>query len=606
MLKELLSTEELLINHLDSVDDVFETIYQKDPRHNVRIRLGVFAGGGAKGLISLTVAKAIEDKIAEENAQRIRIGNPEIRHSLVDTLDAVSGTSTGAIIACLLTLRKSTDPLSADFKRPKYTVDQIIEKYEQYLPKIFAEGKIKQKFRLLRKKGMFSSEGLKAIIEEEVGDMIFNEQNFLIPVHIPVMDITHNKSIIFRTEDNLNNRVSDILLSTTAAAPFFAPHTSQFEIFDELGVVVNQEITACDGAFHSNTPDTDIISYYASPQHPVKKRSLLHHLNKGVETSITAIEFGTGDIAEQSRYMKKKSALKALFAALPNLLSPDKDRDLIDSAFKRFNDKNGKSAQYDHRHIVLTAPLETSISISASSKKEIKKLKEAGLSSVEKCEEEIEAYVYYDFVEYLLRKCDRKMQECAKSVDFHNSIREKEIDLIELMEENALLLSKTNEEAKTTAEVFSKIKANIASLDGSPFSSVHAPKQRALKEFLRLLEEDILSSKRRTEFSVLRDVFVLNNVTILDSVVSERAKLLQGASKVAMSNYGGVFGVVNNKVEQEKLYNIYIDVINKLEPGLIPDEKSSAFERFEFTKIVKGLHLACTNRELKINEAQYS
>lgn len=354
-----------------------------------RIRIGVFSGGGSKGLISLQIAKELETCLDGK--------------SFVDTLDAISGTSTGAIICCLLALRKSTDPKSKDYTNPKYTVDDIIEKYNNCLPEIFGPKQLSA-LKILRApfslttwkkfhKGVFSNDALQTLISKEVGDVYFTTDNFLIPITIPVSDIKNRKSIIFRTEDNLENKVIDIILATSAAVPMLPSYRHEFYQIKD-GEIVKENLTVCDGGFYANTFDLDMVAYYMSPKNPLISKNGKSYINRNHKTAITITEFGTGNLVSLIGVKKGVTGFKDFIGAISMMLTSfsERSRHLIDEIFDALNLME-KDKKKHHKHIVINDDFLDFLSYGYSSKKDLAKLNRVGGQIAKKCSKEINEYV---------------------------------------------------------------------------------------------------------------------------------------------------------------------------------------------------------------------
>jgi len=354
-----------------------------------KINIGVFSGGGSKGLISLQIAKEIEKKLKNK--------------SIIDTLDAISGTSTGAIISCFLALRKSNDPKSPDYMQTKYSVDDIIELYNNSLPEIFGPKQVGI-FQLLKNpfskiswkkldKGVFFTDALQKMLKKEIGDIDFTTDNFLVPVTIPVSDIKNRKSIVFRTEDNLPNKVMDIILATSAIVPFLPSYTNDFYI-KEHGKVIKKHLTLCDGCFYANTFDLDMVAHYLSINNPVICKDGKKYINKNCKSVIKITEFGTGSFVNLISVKKGLAGFKDLVEAMSTMLTSfsDRSRHLIDEIFEAMNSRN-KNPKHHHRHIVINDDFLDFLSYGYSSKKDLNKLCKAGTKIANKCSKEIDEYI---------------------------------------------------------------------------------------------------------------------------------------------------------------------------------------------------------------------
>ncbi|MCV6599732.1 MAG: patatin-like phospholipase family protein [Alphaproteobacteria bacterium] len=591
MLNTLLRLEEEKISHLSSVEDVFHKSYKYEPRTNVRLRMGVFAGGGSRGLISLQIAKAIDEKIQQENAKRIKNGEDPIKHSFIDTLDVMSGASTGAIISCLLALRKSTDRNSPDFKKPKYSVDDVIEIYKKALPEIFGFSKLNtvqailmpwkmKKFKAIGG-SIYTNKGLKKILKREFDGLLFNEKNFLIPITIPVIDITNGHQLSFRTEDNLNNSVEDVLLATTAATPYLLPHTATFEWRDGPKAVSRQRITAVDGGFSANIPNVELDCHYCSTKNPVKKRSLRYFINQDVLTSKTMITFGTGDYndSEKKKVNNRMALFSFLFAFSASFRGvKERTTKVIENYNLLHNNKqkkNGRSKQYSHDHLVLDIELDQPISLSASSKKTIKILCQEGKRAADLNKKQIDQYVKRDFTEYLLKKCDVKMQEHVKTKEFEERIRKLEFHRAKIEMENLYL----NFEGSQYVECMflnglQKKSDFIKHKSFDRFKKGGVPAQSVVKSYIHNLNHSLEAVQRLNDEAHLHIAFSDHPV---QSELMSSSSLLYGRMTLE---------------KQKQLYKRYFFNIKRDNPELIPDENSSMEERKRFSRLIGQMYAA--------------
>ena len=628
MLNELLNKlapKDPPLDHLDDISGVFHNYYKHKPRTNVRIRVGVFAGGGSKGLVALQMAKGIEDKIKEENEKRIAAGKKPIEQSFIDTLDVMSGTSTGAIISSLLALRKSTDPKSKDFKKPKYSVEDIIEKYGEYLPEIFGASKLnvvqaaippwsREKVKAIAHSGgRYSNIGLKELLEEEFGDLKFNEDNFLIPIHIPVLDLTNDKSIIFRSSDNLNNKVVDVLLATSAASPILPVHKAKFQFFDKNEDIITQEITAADGFYYANSLDAEVVDYYSEldgngvRKHNVRKRSLKHCLDKDIDICFTITEFGTGELSKKtSQNLSRKTTVGWFAAAAKRLANSGRMRDHLRASFNLSNRKSGKDEQYSDKHIYLNAKLKSKASVSAHSKKALLALNEAGKRAVKVSAEEINEYVVGSFSEHLLRKCDRRMQMHVKTAEFRAWLKKQTTNVANLDAENRLLLhtsvDRNNAHSANKAQrILSELehkKHDLPRFKYIPVNKKGECKQREIKGFLH---HNVYEPKSRLtsacDWQHRQNAFATQGCSELFYSLALKPGLSNESSKNAITIGEQNFEIVRSGGFQRSLYLKFFKKILDETPDNIPKLDAGPTEKVAFTRtLIRGLNIERSNK----------
>lgn len=114
-------------------------------------RILALDGGGIRGVITLGFLKKIETFLREKHSKKDLL--------LSDYFDLIGGTSTGAIIAGLLSIGKD--------------VDFIIEKYKELGPKIFSQKNI---FLVNGFKGKYKSDKLKAELKNIFGDITIGSE----------------------------------------------------------------------------------------------------------------------------------------------------------------------------------------------------------------------------------------------------------------------------------------------------------------------------------------------------------------------------------------------------------------------------------------------
>lgn len=156
-------------------------------------------GGGIRGIIPLTIIKILNN-----------------HKKLLDTIDVVSGSSIGALIACCLILPDNNNNY-------KYTIDEIIDKFINIMKEIFKFSYYNYIFSL---NGLINSKYDDKIINqflyEIFGDIKVNQ--LLKKIIIPCYDINNNKSIIFNTKEHGDLLIRDILRGTIAAPTYFKPY----------------------------------------------------------------------------------------------------------------------------------------------------------------------------------------------------------------------------------------------------------------------------------------------------------------------------------------------------------------------------------------------
>src|SRR5882672_7762885 len=139
-------------------------------------------GGGLRGIIPLRILQKVEE-----------ITNKKIHQCF----DMISGTSTGGIIACCLTLRKQPGDST-----PKYSVDDIAELYVKYGSTIFPGKSSVGKFignmtNLYSPR--FSDSGLDRVLREYLKDERIKDS--LLPILVSTYDLDTNSPVFFKTRE---------------------------------------------------------------------------------------------------------------------------------------------------------------------------------------------------------------------------------------------------------------------------------------------------------------------------------------------------------------------------------------------------------------------
>ncbi|XP_071917878.1 patatin-like protein 2 [Coffea arabica] len=181
-------------------------------------------GGGIRGIIPATILDFLESELQELDGQDARIA---------DYFDVIAGTSTGGLIATMLTAPNEKN-------RPLFAAKDIKPFYMEHGPKIFPQRSgfrrmikfcgIQQmiKFVLNFFPGpVYDGKYLHKILKEKLGETRLRKT--LTHVVIPTFDVKCLQPIIFSTfEDKksplLDARLSDICISTSAAPTYFPAH----------------------------------------------------------------------------------------------------------------------------------------------------------------------------------------------------------------------------------------------------------------------------------------------------------------------------------------------------------------------------------------------
>ncbi|KAE9466833.1 hypothetical protein C3L33_01219, partial [Rhododendron williamsianum] len=184
-------------------------------------------GGGVRGIIPGTLLGFLESKLQELDGANAR---------LADYFDVIAGTSTGGLVATMITAPNKDN-------RPMYAAKDINNFYLENCNGPKYDGKY-----------------LKSMTEELLGNITINQT--LTDVIIPAFDIKRLQPVIFSTDDGKENvsknaLLSDICLGTSAAPTFLPAH--YFETKDGDGKTRSFDLI--DGGVAANNPTLMAITH---------------------------------------------------------------------------------------------------------------------------------------------------------------------------------------------------------------------------------------------------------------------------------------------------------------------------------------------------------
>ncbi|KAJ4767650.1 Patatin [Rhynchospora pubera] len=196
-------------------------------------------GGGIRGLIPATILKRLEEELQNLDGKEAR---------LADYFDVISGTSTGGLLALMLTAPDKSN-------RPLYAAKDLTNFYKEHGPKIFPHrswwGNLVREFEGPKYDGKY----LHSIVREKLGDLRL--ENTLTNVVIPTFDIKNLSPAVFSSftmkfKPEKNALLSDIAIGTSAAPTYFPPYAFQNN---------NIEFNLVDGGVAANNPTLTAISH---------------------------------------------------------------------------------------------------------------------------------------------------------------------------------------------------------------------------------------------------------------------------------------------------------------------------------------------------------
>lgn len=169
-------------------------------------------GGGLKGLFSAALLAEFES---------------DLRTTIVDHFDLITGTSTGGLIA--LALGAGLAP------------DAVVDFYVDKGPSIFRPGRLRPLRQLFRSK--YDSGPLKSALEEVLGDRLLGQS--VKRLVIPAYSLSENDVYLFKTPHHERLRrdgrelMVDVALATTAAPTFLPAHRLRNNRLIDGGVWAN-------------------------------------------------------------------------------------------------------------------------------------------------------------------------------------------------------------------------------------------------------------------------------------------------------------------------------------------------------------------------------
>ncbi|PHU25341.1 Patatin-like protein 2 [Capsicum chinense] len=243
-------------------------------------------GGGIRGIIPATLLAFLESKLQEIDGPNVRIA---------DYFDVVAGTSTGGLIATMLTAPDKDN-------RPLYAAKNITNFYMDHGPKIFPE-RSRSSFlkRLTNLFGgpKYDGKYLKTLVKSILGNHTVKQT--LTQIVIPSFDIKRLQPIVFTTTDakahvSKDALLSDICLSTSAAPTYFPVH--YFETKDAQGKTRSFDLI--DGGVAANNPTLMAITH-------ISKAIMLGKLHyEGVRPmdceKMLVLSLGTGIPKDEKKY----------------------------------------------------------------------------------------------------------------------------------------------------------------------------------------------------------------------------------------------------------------------------------------------------------------
>ncbi|XVE82750.1 hypothetical protein DITRI_Ditri16bG0030900 [Diplodiscus trichospermus] len=247
-------------------------------------------GGGIRGIIPGTLLAFLETKLQE-------LDGPDAR--IADYFDVIAGTSTGGLIATMLTAPNQEN-------RPIYAAKDINDFYLEHCPKIFPQHSrlnfLASAANLIRATltgPKYDGKYLKSLTNQILQGTTITQT--LTNVLIPAFDIKHLQPVIFSTNDAKNDvsknaRLADVCISTSAAPTFLPAH--YFETKDANGKTRTFDLI--DGGVAANNPTLLAINHIS--KEILKNNTEFVGIEPMDSRRMLVLSLGTGEAKHEEKY----------------------------------------------------------------------------------------------------------------------------------------------------------------------------------------------------------------------------------------------------------------------------------------------------------------
>ncbi|CAF1053467.1 unnamed protein product [Adineta steineri] len=185
-------------------------------------------GGGFRGLIPAIWLAAIERKT---------------KHHCSSMFQMLAGTSTGAIIACGLSM-----PSALKIEETHYRATDIVELYKNHANEIFIPATRRRLlYRWCTQSSRYSRSGRENLFNRYFKGVLLS--NCITDIVVPAVVADRTRTQLFtRYDARLGNirppYLVDVLMSTTAAPTYFRPHAYDYSAYIDGGVQMNNPTMA--------------------------------------------------------------------------------------------------------------------------------------------------------------------------------------------------------------------------------------------------------------------------------------------------------------------------------------------------------------------------
>lgn len=186
---------------------LFERLFGPDPRPDA-VRVLCLDGGGIRGVITAVFLTELTK----------RSGQP-----ITALFDHIAGTSTGSILAALLT---APDP--ADSTKSRYTADEVLEGYLTVAKGIFALKGLREHVHAANLfVPKYHNDAFNEVLSTAIGDSYISES--ILDLTIPAYSITERDAHLFSSRDakihaSHDYKLWEVARASSAAPTYFEPH----------------------------------------------------------------------------------------------------------------------------------------------------------------------------------------------------------------------------------------------------------------------------------------------------------------------------------------------------------------------------------------------
>ncbi|KQJ87808.1 patatin-like protein 1 [Brachypodium distachyon] len=250
-------------------------------------------GGGIRGLIPSTILACLETKLQAIDGPKARIA---------DYFDVIAGTSTGALLTCML-----ATPSPGDNKLPVKAASELNEFYLEHGPKIFPQKKLGFLNKAANMVGAVMGPKYDGkVLHEKIKDVTgkVKIKDTITNILVPTFDVKHLQPVIFSTDeakvDPLKNAyLSDICISTSAAPIYFPAYLFEVEEW---------KYNLIDGGVAANNPTMAAITSMMIPKEVPGGKLESSPRNHAEDNDFLVISLGTGYTRPEEEYTAPKCA----------------------------------------------------------------------------------------------------------------------------------------------------------------------------------------------------------------------------------------------------------------------------------------------------------